>query len=111
MFNNCSGLTSLDLSNFKQSNVTSMDYMFSSCTNLSVIYYNENEMVNDIFDYNKTYCPSCCDKIDIVNPITIRCNYWDKLYTEGKLKEDSGLREGRSLLSYDAGRTGCLISR
>ena len=100
MFNNCSGLTSLDLSNFKQSNVTSMDYMFSSCTNLSVIYYNENEMVNDIFDYNKTYCPSCCDKIDIVNPITIRCNYWDKLYTEGKTYNmvlDNGCRA-----EYDA---------
>ena len=35
MFNNCSSLTSLDLSNFDTSNVTDMNGMFSDCNNIS----------------------------------------------------------------------------
>ena len=35
MFNGCSGLTSLDVSNFDTSNVTSMSSMFSSCSGLA----------------------------------------------------------------------------
>ena len=35
MFNNCSGLTSLDLSNFNTSNVTNMGYMFNYCSGLT----------------------------------------------------------------------------
>ena len=35
MFNNCSNLTSIDLSNFDTSNVTDMYAMFSGCTNLT----------------------------------------------------------------------------
>ena len=34
MFNNCSSLTSLDLSNFDTSNVTDMNGMFSDCNNI-----------------------------------------------------------------------------
>ena len=35
MFSDCSGLTSLDVSNFKTDNVTDMSYMFSGCWNLT----------------------------------------------------------------------------
>ena len=35
MFNDCNGLTSLDLSNFNTSNVTNMRNMFNGCTNLT----------------------------------------------------------------------------
>ena len=35
MFNDCNGLTSLDLSNFNTSNVTNMRNMFNDCTNLT----------------------------------------------------------------------------
>ena len=41
MFNKCSGLTSLDLSNFNTSQVTDMGLMFSSCNNLTTIYVSE----------------------------------------------------------------------
>ena len=35
MFNTCSGLTSLDLSSFNTSNVTDMSFMFNNCTKLT----------------------------------------------------------------------------
>ena len=35
MFNNCTSLSSLDVSNFNTSNVTDMNYMFSNCNSLS----------------------------------------------------------------------------
>ena len=35
MFDGCSGLTNLDVSNFDTSNVTNMSYMFSSCSGLT----------------------------------------------------------------------------
>jgi surface protein len=38
MFNGCSSLTSLDLSNFDTSNVTTMQYMFQDCTSLQTVY-------------------------------------------------------------------------
>ena len=37
VFNGCSGLISLDLRNFNTSNVTSMNYMFSGCNSLRTI--------------------------------------------------------------------------
>ena len=37
MFQNCEGLTTLDLSNFDTSNVTNMSYMFNNCTNLTTL--------------------------------------------------------------------------
>ena len=38
MFSDCSGLTSLDLSNFNTAKVTNMSYMFNSCSDLVTIY-------------------------------------------------------------------------
>ena len=37
MFFNCSSLTSLDISNFKTSEVINMDYMFDSCSSLKIL--------------------------------------------------------------------------
>ncbi|MGN0051196.1 MAG: BspA family leucine-rich repeat surface protein [Prevotella sp.] len=47
MFNNCSGLTSLDLSSFNTAEVTDMFYMFGGCSGLKTIY------VSDAFTTNK----------------------------------------------------------
>ena len=47
MFNNCSGLTSLDLSSFNTAEVTDMFYMFGGCSDLKTIY------VSDAFTTNK----------------------------------------------------------
>ena len=49
MFSNCSGLTSLDVSNFKTDNVTDMSYMFSGCwniTRLDVSGFNTEHVTN-----------------------------------------------------------------
>jgi len=42
MFNNCSGLTSLDLSSFNTANVTIMYGMFQYCSNLRTIYVSDS---------------------------------------------------------------------
>jgi surface protein len=42
MFSICSSLTSLDLSSFNTENVTSMGYMFTSCSRLTTIYVGSN---------------------------------------------------------------------
>ena len=42
MFYGCSSLTSLDVSGFNTAKVTSMDGMFSYCSNLKTIYCNDN---------------------------------------------------------------------
>ena len=39
MFVGCTGLTSIDVSNWDTSNVTNMSMMFSGCTNLTEIYW------------------------------------------------------------------------
>jgi surface protein len=38
MFENCSSLTSLDVSNFNTSNMKNMSYMFQGCSSLQTIY-------------------------------------------------------------------------
>ena len=47
MFMGCSGLTSLDVSNFNTANVTDMRYMFSSCSALKTIYCNDTWSCDD----------------------------------------------------------------
>ena len=42
MFQNCSGLTTLDLTSFNIINVRDMSFMFSGCSGLNTIYVDEN---------------------------------------------------------------------
>ena len=42
MFNYCKGVTSLDLSSFDTSNVTTMSYMFSNATSVVTIYVSDS---------------------------------------------------------------------
>lgn len=42
MFENCSNLTTIDLSSFSPESVESMDNIFEGCTNLKTIYVNED---------------------------------------------------------------------
>ena len=49
MFQNCSSLTSLDISNFDTSSVTNMEYMFSGCyslTSINLRNYNTLSVIN-----------------------------------------------------------------
>ena len=62
MFEYCYGLTSLDLSNFDTSKVTSMNEMFYYCTNLTSItfgYYGDISNVTS-YSYMFTNVPSTC---------------------------------------------------
>ena len=42
MFNDCSSLTSLDISHFDTTNVTDIFFMFYNCSSLTEIIYGEN---------------------------------------------------------------------
>ena len=56
MFENCSGLTSLDLSNFDTSNVTSMDSMFYMCfglTSLDLSNFDTSNVTNMGFMFHR----------------------------------------------------------
>ena len=46
MFQDCTSLTSLTLSNFNTSNVTNMNYMFYNCTNLGFLDLSGWDMSN-----------------------------------------------------------------
>ena len=56
MFNYCSNLTTLDVSNFDTSNVTDMNYMFNGCSNLTTLdlsNFNTSKVTNmgEMFGY------------------------------------------------------------
>lgn len=48
MFNNCSKLTSLDVSNFNTKKVTNMSFMFSYCSTLTTIYVNDKFVIDKV---------------------------------------------------------------
>ena len=50
MFRRCSGLTSLDLSSFDTSNVTTMENMFNGCTVLTSITFGDNFDTSNVTD-------------------------------------------------------------
>ena len=62
MFNNCSSLTSLDLSNFNTSNVTNISSMFSNCSSLKDVYITVevtlNMLTNNLSSQGYAYIPS-----------------------------------------------------
>ena len=52
MFYGCSGLISLDVTNFNTANVTNMRGMFSSCNNLATIYTSEKFVTTKVENLN-----------------------------------------------------------
>ena len=60
MFNNCSGLISLDLSSFNTANVEYMSYMFNGCSGLTTIYVSDDFTTNKVSesDYMFSGCTS-----------------------------------------------------
>jgi len=55
MFEGCSSLTTLDLSNFDTSNVESMSWMFGECSSLTNLNLN-GWILKDGNDYNSMFC-------------------------------------------------------
>ena len=75
MFNNCSKLTSLDLSSFNTSNVTSIGGMFSNCgklTSLDVSNFDTSKVINNSNMFND------CNNLTNL----IFCNNLGKGYTQ-----------------------------
>ena len=55
MFSSCSGLTSLDVSNFNTANVTRMDWMFNGCSGLKTIYCNKDWKSKKVEDSSEMF--------------------------------------------------------
>ena len=69
MFSGCSNLTSLDLSNFNTSQVTTMPYMFSECsrlTSLNLSNFDTSQVTNMYRMFSG--CSSLTTTINISNP-------------------------------------------
>ena len=85
MFNGCSALTSLDLSNFNTSQVTYMDGIFQNCDSLTSLDLSNfdtskvtsmNSMFWNCFDLEEIICPNGFDMSSCTNVtfMFINCN-------------------------------------
>ena len=77
MFRDCSSLTSIDLSSFKNNNTTDMRYMFCGCSSLNSI---------DLSNLN-------CDKIKKESDMDYMFILCDKLKSQNIKYKDSKIRE------------------
>ena len=66
IFNDCSGLTSLDISNFDTSNVTNMNSMFINCTGLTSLDVS-NFDTSKVTDMNSMF--SDCKKLNAIRMV------------------------------------------
>jgi surface protein len=55
MFNLCSGLTSLDLSNFDTNNVDNMIFMFAGCYALTLVKFGARANVSNVTSMNDMF--------------------------------------------------------
>ena len=65
MFEGCSALQTLDLSNFNTQNVTDMSWMFSGCKALTTIYASE-KFVTTACDYDNYMFKDCTNIVGAV---------------------------------------------
>ena len=73
MFNNCSKLTSLDVSNFNTKKVTNMSFMFSYCSTLTTIYVNDKFVIDKVT--NGSYMFDKCTNLKDYAPSKKDHNY------------------------------------
>ena len=78
MFCSCSGLTSLDVSNFNTAKVTNMSEMFSGCTNLRTIYVGNGWNTAAVISSN--YMFYNCNSLVGGKGTTYDTNHVDKAY-------------------------------
>ena len=80
MFNGCSVLTSLDLTNFNTANVTDMSFMFHGCsalTSLDLTKFNTAKVVNM---GNMFYGCSALTSLDLTNFNTANVDFMDSMF-------------------------------
>lgn len=73
MFNNCSKVTSLDVSNFNTKKVTNMSFMFSYCSTLTTIYVNDKFVIDKVT--NGSYMFDNCTNLKDYAPSKKDHNY------------------------------------
>ena len=80
MFNGCKSLTTLDVSNWNTSNVTSMDSMFSNCESLTTLDLSKWDTSNVIYMSNMfRYC-NALTTLDISNWDTSKVTAMDRMF-------------------------------
>ena len=82
MFNNCSSLTSLDLSNFDTSNVTDMDSMFYGCSSLISLDVSNFNTSNVDYMCHMFYGCSKLTSLDLSNFDTSKVNDMDWMFSK-----------------------------
>ena len=78
MFYYCSGLTSLDLSNFNTANVTDMYAMFYACDKLKTIYAGEHWNTDKVTSSSRMF--DGCTVLQ--GDIAYNSSYYDKTYAK-----------------------------
>ena len=78
MFNDCSGLTSLDVSSFNTASVTSMGTMFYGCRNLTTIYAGSGWSTNAVTSSTDMF--KNCTNLVGGKGTTYDANHVDKTY-------------------------------
>ena len=104
MFYSCSGLTSLDLSNFNTAKVKNMDYMFNSSSALTTIFVSDKFVMNKVTDswamfYGCTNLKGFIDKYDENKKNGTYANYKTGYFTKlvGKNGEEKIGAAGETL--------------
>ena len=88
MFQRCEKITSLDLSNFDTSKVTTMGWMFYGCYNLRTIYASDNFVTNNVtLSTNMFYGDS---NLKGGNGTLYNSGYRDKTYARIDTEETPG---------------------
>ena len=94
MFTNCSGLTSLNLSNFNTSAVTGMYEMFSGCSGLTELNVS-NFNISKVTDMRRMFY-NCSGLKTILNPNTWRCEDSQSMFY--------GCTQLKGAVKYDASK-------
>jgi surface protein len=88
MFYSCRGLTSLDLSKFDTTNVTSMSSMFHSCSGLTTIYVSDGWSTDKVTSSSNMFYG--CSKLVGGNGTAYNSSYQDKTYARIDTAETPG---------------------
>ena len=81
MFSRCSGLTSLNLSNFDTAKVTNMSWMFYKCSDLTSLTFGENFTTANVTDMGDMFCDcSSLTSLDVSNFNTANVTNMDYMF-------------------------------
>ena len=99
MFNNCSNLTSLDVSKFDTQNVTSMWTMFKGCSSLTSLDLSNFDTQNVTNMYGMFYgCVNLATIYASDKFVTTACSYYERMF--------SGCEKLVGAVPYDENKVG-----